>query len=227
MKWIFAIKEQLKVATALTVILTTILLINIVVKRNVAQMDHSIHSIYKDRLIPAGDISSILEKMYSNRLLLEQHIHTKNPVQYRELELTIGLQNRQTDSLIKQFSKTLLVEEEVAALESYQRNLPKYLATQTQIIQLSKYGDKAEAYTFYHQQGNQGFQQILQPIHLLSYIQTRVGKELYNSSKTNEATVQLLFSLETVITIIIGLIIYALLKASSMIFQKPQKFNLN
>jgi hypothetical protein len=227
MKWIFVFKEKIKVALALTVATTAILLINLVMSRNVSEIDESVTSIYNDRMVAGQDISKIIEVIYQNQLLVEEHIHAEEVELYDRLERKLAHNHLVADSLISHFKKTVMTAEESQTLKVYEQNNGVYKVLQGQLIALSRRGEKELAYRDFLQHRQDEFQRVLRPAHQLVAIQAAVGKQIYHTLHQNLQMAQLLSSLETAIAIVFGLIILLLLKASSLILPKPQKYWLN
>src|SRR5687768_14353796 len=107
MKWLFALNEKIKVAFFLTFLAGIIILFNLLMKNNVTGLEASMKSIYSDRLVAGAVISTIIELNYQNHLHLEEHIHTNKVESYNRLEAGIRHNNKEADSLLTEFKKTV------------------------------------------------------------------------------------------------------------------------
>lgn len=126
MKWIFALKEKIKMAFILIFIAGIIILFNVLMKSNVSGLEASMKSIYSDRLVAGAAISAIIELSYQNHLHLEEHIHTARAERYQLLEQVIEQNNREADSLLTVFRKTVLVIQEKKALDELMQTNLRY-----------------------------------------------------------------------------------------------------
>jgi len=224
---LFAMKGKLNIALALTLACTVIILINTVMSRNVSQINQSITSIYNDRMLAGQDISGIIEMIYKNQLLTEEHIRSREPALCQQLEKNLACNQSVADSLISHFKKTVLTSEERTALKLYEHRHQVHQSLQAQLIALSRAGEKEAAYQAFLQQGRPAFQRVLIPAHQLVAIQASVGKQIYHTVHQDLQTAKLLSHLETSVVIIIGVVILALLKTSHLIIPKAQKYWLN
>jgi hypothetical protein len=227
MKWVFALKEKVKVAFFLAFLAGIIILFNLLMKSNVSGLESSIKSIYKDRLLAGAAISTIIEINYKNHLLLEEHIHTNKAEQYNKLEKEIKLNTTQADSLLSEFKKTILVVQEKQALKKFVQTNLAYRSFQNDLLLLSRNGEKKETYNKYLHQGNKLFGQVLAPAHQLSGIQIKVGEDIYKASRNKVYGAQVISTLEAALVVIILIGTYALVIASNSIAGKSQKYWLN
>jgi hypothetical protein len=227
MKWIFELKEKIKMAFILIFIAAIIILFNLLMKSNVSGLEASMKSIYSDRLIAGATISTIIELNYQNHLHLEEYIHTSKAEKYSRLEEGIKHNNKEADSLLAAFKKTVLVAQEKKALEEFMQTNLRYRKFQTDMLSLSREGDKTIMYDQYLQKGNRLFEQLLIPAHQLSRIQISVGKDIYKASQHKIHGAQVISTVEAALVIVMLAGSYALLVASNTIINKPQKFWLN
>ncbi|QHT67236.1 hypothetical protein GXP67_11595 [Rhodocytophaga rosea] len=227
MKWIFALKEKIKMAFILIFIAGVIILFNVLMKSNVSGLEASMKSIYSDRLVAGATISTIIELNYQNHLQLEEHIHTTSAEKYSMLEAGIRRNNKEADSLLTAFKKTVLVAQEKEALDEFVQTNLMYRKFQNDMLGLSREGDKTSMYDQYLQKGNRLFQQWLIPAHQLSRIQISVGEDIYKASQLKIHGAQVISTVEAALVIVMLAGSYALMIASNTIINKPQKFWLN
>lgn len=182
MRWIYFVKEKYKLAVYLTAIFISIIIANLFEKSQTNEVDKSLISMYNDRIIPAKDISMILGHLYENQLLIQDHIHSSNPLRYKLIEKELDLNNQKTDSLIVRFANTFLVEEEATELNKYKNKIHLYRGMQNDIVTMSGKGLKTESLAYYHQHSQHTFQGVIEHMHRLADIQATVGQELYKTS---------------------------------------------
>lgn len=226
MKWTFAIQQKLKAATVLCGIMLMIVLFTFIERKNVADMNRSVTSIYNDRLIPATDIFYLSEHLYGKRFLAEQFLRSQN-LQLTELTQELNEHNKNIKSLISRFEKTYLVNKEQEYLNNLRSKVQDYNQIEKKIIDLSSRGSKDAALALYESEGKKTHEATIKQLVLLTRIQTAVGGELIKDSNGKVATASMISSLQIVLSIVTGLIILSLIFASKITNGKEQNFHLN
>jgi hypothetical protein len=69
MKWAYHVKDKMKMAAVLLLIIVLILVNNISNRKTFSNLNESIASIYKDRLMPATYIFQLTDHLYQKKLL--------------------------------------------------------------------------------------------------------------------------------------------------------------
>lgn len=226
MKWTFAIQQKLKAATVLCGIMLMIVLFTFIERKNVADMNRSVTSIYNDRLIPATDIFYLSEHLYGKRFLTEQFLQSDNPG-VTELRNELNKHNKSIKSLISRFEKTYLVNKEQEYLNNLRSKVQDYNQIEIKILNLSIAGSKDVALALYESEGKKTLEATIKQLALLTRIQTTVGGELIKDSNGKVATASMISSLQIVLSIVTGLIILSLIFASRITSGKEQNFHLN
>ncbi|MDX5420712.1 MAG: MCP four helix bundle domain-containing protein [Hymenobacteraceae bacterium] len=228
MSWSFRIKHRDKMALAFGCVFLIIVLANWFVSYSMSQVSGQFKSVYQDRLVPALDISAILERYYQNRMLLEEHIIAGDPAEQAQLEKQIKTNLHEIDSLHAKFEATYLTNQESKDLHIYKAAIGGLTKVQNETLELSRRGDKAAAITLYKTQGNETFQELLRPLHALSQLQEQVGHELYASADRQMKSLKVLSYMVIGMAVFLALIVGTLLQSTRKITNiKPQKFHLN
>jgi hypothetical protein len=226
MKWTFVIQQKLKVALLLGVIMCVVVLFNLVLQKNISDINQSVNSIYNDRLIPATDIFHLSENLHSKQTVLEKFLY-QNSYNASELEATLQASNIKIGLLINKYEKTYLVDEESVFLKNFKKSIADFSTVEQQMLSLSKAGGKAEALRLYERQGRGQLEATIIQLSDLNTIQSAVGGKLVSDTKGIVATSNFLSNLQMVLAIIIGVMITSLVVSSKIISQSQAKFKWN
>ena len=227
MKWVFAIQQKHKVALLLGCILCIVILTTIVERINMGDINRSFTSIYNDRLIPATEMFYLSENLYSKRLLMEKFLLSPEENQTGELGKNLDMHNQNIDSLIEEYEKTYLVDNESRYLTAFKNKIAEYAKIEQSVMKLSKDGSKEAGVEIFENQGAVLFQSTIQNLHQLTQIQSTVGKELIANSQNAMASTNILSHLQIALAFIICVIIQVLLLTSTVINKQKQPFHLN
>jgi hypothetical protein len=227
MKWSFVIQQKLKAALLLTGIMTVIIFTTLVLKNNIRGIDQSSNSIYQDRLIPAVSIVYLSENLYSKRLLIKKYISTEKVASSVEIREQLNAYNVAIDSLIRDFEKTYLVQDESKSLHAFKRCHHAYSRLEQQVIQFHEQGNKLAENELFDGQSSVTFQQGIAHLNELISIQSVVGQKLIKESQSEASQVNILSTLQIAVAIIIGLVILGLIHSAKLVDQDSQPFHLN
>ena len=233
MKWSFVIQQKLKAALLLSGIMLMIILGAFISRSNMRGIDRSFLSIYQDRLIPATTIIYLSENLYGKRLLLEKFLLSAGEVSREKIAADLRAHDKDIDSLIHIFGKTYLVDEEVKSLNAFKIHVGKYAALEKEVLELENLGNRAASRNLFESAGSGSFHETILDLNKLTVIQSSIGKELMNESKSDMANVWLISFLQIALAVIVGLSILILIQSSNMINSpkvpsgKDSYFNLN
>jgi hypothetical protein len=225
MKWVFGITHKYKAALILFAVMAIILANNLWERSNLAQMNESCSTIYKDRLVPAVYVVHLTDQFYKKRLIVEGKLrdqnHLSDPGYSKELEH----HNMKIDSLLSDFNQTYLVDAETDLLKNLRDELTNYNDLEKQMITKAKLGEVDHLTKVRY---TSAFSQIKNELMGLTSIQLSVGEEEHQKSMSNAAQANLSATIEVVMLILLGVIIQALIFASKTLGQKEnQKHFLN
>ncbi|GAB3202098.1 hypothetical protein ABID22_003692 [Pontibacter aydingkolensis] len=228
MNWSINLRQRDKIALALGFIFLVIVLANWFVNYSMKQISGQFKSVYEDRLIPALDISAIVELSYKNHLLLEEHILESDLSVKNKLSEQITRNQHEIDSILVKFEATYLTKEERIDLESYKQARQDLLAVQQNILRQSGNLNTIAARDSYTTAGNASFQLLLNPLHDLGKIQETIGHDLLDSAERQMNMIKVLSTLVIAMAVIIALLVTTLLQTSRKLNSiKQQNFHLN
>lgn len=228
MKWSFVIQQKMKAALLLSGIMGLVLGSALLSKNNLEGINKSFSSLYEDRLIPAIDMVYLTENLYRKRLLVERHLLSKMPASSQELSSELSLHNQRIDSLVHEFEKTYLVEEELVSLKAFRHRLDEYAGMEAKILHLCETGQREAGLRLFEGQGNTVFQRTIIRLNELTQIQSSVGQALFKQSHSDMRQSVLLSTVQIGVVIIIGLMVLSLIKGARIINGDPGKpFHLN
>ncbi len=226
MKWTFVIQQKIKAALALGSIMLMIVFFTFLEKKNIADMNRSVSSIYNDRLIPATDIFYLSEHLYGKLFLAEQFLQSEDS-NINTVQTGLRKHNKAINLLIARFEKTYLLEEESKYLSALKSIVHSYQKTEEDIIRLSSKGARAAAITLYETEGKEILQAGIKQLVLLTQVQAVAGSELIKNSNGTVASSSMISSIQIVLSIVTGLIIISLIFAAGVTAGKEKNFHLN
>lgn len=226
MKWTFIIQQKLKVIVLLTSMIVLIGVTNYIAHQNIGQMDESFKSIYYDRLIPATEVFHMTQNLYDQRILMESALQSTQPIS-RNLDKALADLMRDTEERIINFEKTFMVKHESYALVTFKRGMHEYETIEDEIIKTLHAGNREKALKVYYETLRPKFSQTLRKLEDLSNIQTSVGKDILEQSKSASSSGTLVLTLQIVMAIIIGVMTHGLIIASRMTNIDFNNFHLN
>ncbi|GAA4467650.1 hypothetical protein GCM10023189_51700 [Nibrella saemangeumensis] len=202
--------------------------LNTVISRsNVRGIDKSFSSIYQDRLLPAVDLVYLSENLYNKRLLMEAYLVSGSRTTPAEARGQLTTYNHRIDSLIRKVEETYLVQKESESLRAFKQNIYSYAAQEQTILNLSETDQKEAGSRLFNTDSAVTFRGAIRHLNELTNIQSEVGRQLMKESHSGSALVDLIFTLQIALAIIIGALILGLIHSSKIIKQNPRSFPLN
>lgn len=226
MKWTFVIQQKLKVSLLLGFVMLMVVLFNLLLQKNVSDINKSINSIYTDRLIPATDIFYLSKNLHNRQLAMATFLY-RDGGDIDKLERTLSKYTDNMFELITKYEKTYLVDEESIFLKRFKENITSYIALEKRIITLSKADEKAIALNLYETEGQSSLDATIGQLSDLTTIQSAVGTKLLNDTKGIVSTSNFLSSLQLILAIVIGLMILVLIFSSKIINRPQENFKWN
>ncbi|MCU0446359.1 MAG: MCP four helix bundle domain-containing protein [Microscillaceae bacterium] len=176
------LKNRTSIITSYTILIIIIVTVGLVGAAGLNRIIY-ISDQAKDNLIPAVESAKIAEKLYQNRLYVEQHIASSSGIEYQSIEGNINRNYRQIDSLVVVYSEIYSARESENNLLKYRNQIVKYRGLERQVIQLSRITDKKQAQAIFLGQSVEMFQSIIEPIHSITDYHIRAGEQKYQSAK--------------------------------------------
>lgn len=227
MNWPFKIPHKLRIAVALASIMVIIVLNNVLMRQHINTIDQSFTSIYKDRLMPATDLFYVMEHLYKERMLLEKYLSSGGSKD--ELMTRLASHNASVDSLITEFKKTYLVLNEASLLDELSDRRSNYKKIENKVLELHNSPAPALGMSLFESEGIVVFSSMMEDLHELTAIQSKVGKELLAESHHSVANANVLSFLEVGVAMVLGLVVHIILLTTKAMNRKSgkQRFYLN
>lgn len=191
-------------------ILVLLNLVTVIYTHNLKSVSEDFKSMLDDRLVPSYDISQIQEGFYKNRLLLEALIF-KVDTNNHYLHDRILENNNHIDSVISKFSKTKLTEKEAFDLAALREKITSYRSLEGRIELLYQQGKIQEAQELFRSKGLGLFQALNDELHKLSDLQVEVGGALYQHTRDNLNTINLISYFSIAVAIFLAISMFKVL----------------
>lgn len=159
----------------------------------VKNLESAFDKLFSQKLIPAMDISRMLELQFQNRSHLEDYLNEDNPNYLNDIHQN----NLSIDSLLDVYlgGSTTLETEETADLRDFLRFHRRYRKEENLIINMHGMGDKEKALGRYHFQSKIVFTQAMAPMKKFEEVEVRLGKEILGEVKNKARNISwILFS---------------------------------
>jgi hypothetical protein len=219
MKWIYVIQQKAQVAFLLAIILLGVFFKNVLDRNNVSELGDSFSSVYEDRLLVESYIYKLSDHLYQKQLLIDQYSQ-QNDV--NQLTAKMAGHNLAIRALIHEYEKTKLTTEESKFFDAFKNNINELLTLENQYLKM-EWNMEAPNTSL-----DQQFLTATQNLGQLSSIQIAEGKSMADQSKRIVAGSSILTQFELAMIMVIGLIIQALIFASSSLTPNIiQKHQLN
>ena len=219
-------RTKVNLGFGLLLLIVLLMVANKFEEDNLAAIDHSFDSIFKDRLVPATSIFDLRENLYQKRVILERAVRNHSDDGGRVREMIVHC-NRRMDSLLANYRETFFIEKEYDYLHELERDLTQYEVLEAQVLTRIEQGDREGAAAIFTAAGMQ-FDDAVVQLSNLNHIQSEIGEGLVVDEKGNVASAKVLFRLETGLILLIALILQVLIR-SSFAARKPSidQFHLN
>lgn len=221
MNWQSIFSDKIKVASILAVLMAGIILSNIFEKRMLKNNRKSIESIFEDRLQPATYLFEMRQLIANRVYILEQIVNKK---QYSDEILKEEL--KQIDDrfnlLMKRYEKTYLVPEEKAFIKLLKSDIQK-LDQLSKGLLISENSLTSENL----QQLKPLSDEVNRDLSELSKMQSKIGQEILTAYGKDISISNVLNSLQIILSIIIGVIVFMLFSNTRVTITKIKKHNLN
>jgi hypothetical protein len=217
MKWAYSFRERTKAALLLAVVLVLVFTVSWVEKRNVSELGTSFSSVYEDRLVVESYIYKFSDYLYQKKLIVDACALNEQNDQLRK---RIGLHNEAIRSMIHNYEKTKLTQEESVLFASFKKDMYAIMDAE---VNLENSGSP-EAKSVIDEKVNDA----LINLDHLSAIQLSEGQLLNENSKKIIAGSDVLTQFEMAVLIIIGLLIQVLIITTNSTHPKmPQVHEMN
>ncbi len=227
MKIGYTVKQKTKIALLLFAIMACMLLIRILEDRSVVKMEKAFGSLYNDRLIPATDLFFISEKLYTKKYYLEDYVYgTGNALSLQQLKQKFDTLDQGIDSLIREYEKTFLVNQEKVNLAHLKIKLSENRKLEENLLNTPSLS-KEQVKNLYSNINEKSFKNISSLLTELTKVQSSTGKEISGETEKIIKGTKLYSNAQLVLAIIIGVLIVVIIFTSNAVKVKNDNFRLN
>ena len=226
MKWTYAIPQKMRTAILLFCVMASVVLFNLIERHNVARMKSFVTSINNDRLIPATVIFHLTDNLYRKFFVMEKFL-ASDTGDVARVKAELAAHDKIIDKLIHEFDQTYIVEDEAVFLNALKNKTRQYMQLEGQVLALSENNRKAAGKALYEAKGEPALDATIRQLSELTKVQTAVGGQLLDDTKGVLAISNLLSSLQLVLALVIGKMIFSLVSASKIMRPKGKNFHLN
>jgi|JI8StandDraft_2_1071088.scaffolds.fasta_scaffold01366_7 hypothetical protein len=205
MAWYKQTSIRKQVFGVFTGVIIIIMVVSLVGITGINRMAEDVNALYYDRLYPAVEMAQITEKLYENRLFLEECLNTEELEIQQQLIVDIGKNNKKIDSLVAKYAESHLVDDENKSLLLYRTEISKYRHLEKEIIMLSK-TDAEGAKTLFSKESSEEFRNMIEPIHKMTNIQLKIGQELRDDSLSEARAIRLALYLSMGIILVVFIV---------------------
>ncbi|KOY85217.1 hypothetical protein AD998_02770 [bacterium 336/3] len=206
MAWYKQTNIRKQVFGVFTGVVIIIMIVSLVGITGINRMAEDVNALYYDRLYPAVEMAQITEKLYENRLFLEENLNTEELETQQELIMGITKNNKKIDSLISKYAESHLVDDENKNLLIYRTEISKYRHLEKEIIMLSK-TDVEGAKMLFSRESSEEFRNMIEPIHKMTNIQLKIGQELREDSLSEAKGIRLALYLSMGIILVLFIVL--------------------
>ncbi|TAF68227.1 MAG: hypothetical protein EAZ55_00275 [Cytophagales bacterium] len=161
-------------------LIVIIVLMGVVGATSISQLTNY-YTMAKNRYIPAIEVTQIVEKLYENRMEVEEHI--RNNGNYQKIEEKISKNNKKIDSLIKAYSEIYSSPMKSNNLQKYRTDLVAYQRIEELVVRLSRKNEKQQALILFIGQSTEKFQTVITPMEQLTDVHLAEGSQLYKDAE--------------------------------------------
>jgi hypothetical protein len=221
MNWQSIFSDKLKVASILALLMGGIILSNIFEKRMLENNRKSIESIYEDRLQPATDLFE-MRQLIANRVYILEQIVDKKQYSDEILKEELKQIDVRFNILMERYEKTYLVPEEKAFISILKADILKLDQLSKGLVN-SENSLTAENLAKLKPLSDE----VNKDLSELSKMQSKIGQEILTAYSKDISIGNVLNSLQIILSIIIGVIVFMLFSNRRVTLIKVKKHNLN
>lgn len=212
MQWLFNVQGGRTIILIFVGMFALQILISSVGIYGIERIEKAFGTMYTERMVVAHDLNHIVEYLYENRFLLEEHIAGVDKDFRVEAEIGIKKNNILVDSLIdKYYHNSLIRSEQDSIIQSYLEQLEVYRGLESRIIKFSNAGELDKANELFVNQSYPIFQSAVNPYIDFANEQLREGRRLYEISieeaDVARLTLYLFIALSVIIAIVLAMVV--------------------
>jgi len=194
-----------RIIISFLVVLVLLNALTIITSRNLSGFSDDFKSMLEDRLIPASDLSKIQERLYRNRINLEELVFMSGFESKDHLIQELKVNHTAIDSIKARYANTYLTEDEVHSLHDFNQLIDHHREIENKIIKYLQRENQEAASNMYLEQSGSPFEELMETIRSLDRIQLSVGEDLYQHAERKVKIIQVFAYLSIAITLMITL----------------------
>lgn len=221
MNWGAVFSDKIKVASLLAVLMLGIIISNIFEKKILEKNRKSIESIYTDRLQPATDLFE-MRQLIANRIYILEQIINKKRYSDEILKEELNSINTRFNQLLERYEKTYLVPEEKEFIEILKSDILRLDKLSKDLI------GKEDNLTVENLEKLKPLSdELTRDLSELSKMQSKIGQQILNAYVKEMSISTFLNSIQIILSIIIGVIVFMQFSNRRLTLTKVNKHNLN
>ncbi len=186
MRWIQNRRTALNLISAYYFQLAVLLGLGIYGISAVNKLVRQFDDLFGQKLIPAMDISHVLELQYQNRFHLEEFLTGLSLENQVQLLDDIRRNNAEIDSLVNHYiaSASFMEKEEIQDLKDFAKAHQTYRKEENYIVNLHGTGHGAEAAERFKLESTIKFQNAVRPMKKFEAVELELGKKIFERVKS-------------------------------------------
>ncbi len=209
MRWIKTRKTAINLISAYYFQLALLLGVGIYGISAVNKLVRQFDDLFGKKLIPAMDISHVLELQYQNRFHLEEFLTGLSLENQVQLLDDIQRNNAEMDSLVNLYitSSSYMEPEELQDLKDFAKAQKTYKKEENYIINLHGAGHGSVAASRFKIESNIKFQDVVKPMKKFEAEEVRLGKKIFERVKDQVSTINWVLYISMSFAILIAITI--------------------
>ena len=209
MRWIKTRKIAINLISAYYFQLALLLGVGIYGISAVNKLVRQFDDLFGKKLIPAMDISHVLELQYQNRFHLEEFLTGLSLENQVQLLDDIHRNNAEMDSLVNLYitSSSYMEREELQDLKDFAKAQKTYKKEENYIINLHGSGHGSVAESRFKIESNIKFQDVVKPMKKFEAEEVRLGKKIFERVKDQVSTINWVLYISMSFAILIAITI--------------------
>jgi len=191
MRWIKTKKSAINLISAYYFQLALLLCVGVYGISAVNKLVKQFDELFGQKLIPAMDISHVLELQYQNRFHLEEFLTGLSLESQVELLDDIHRNNVEIDSLVNLYitSASYMEKEEIQDLKDFAKAQKAYRKEENYIVNLHGTGHGTVAAARFRLESSIKFQEAVKPMKKFEAVEMKLGKKIFERVKSQVATI--------------------------------------
>lgn len=208
MRWIKSPKTALNLISAYYFQLAILIGVGVYGITAVNKLKKQFDDLFGRKLIPAMDISRVLELQYQNRFHLEEFLSGLSIENQVELMDDIRRNNQEIDSLVSLYtaSSTYMEEEERKDLKDFHKAHNNYKKEENYIMSLHGTGHKDEAEARFKLESNIKFQNAVKPMKKFELAEVELGRKIFERVKGQVSTINWVMYITMTFALVVSII---------------------